>query len=102
MSPPTAAPPSWSRAPTPLPTFASGPCTSRPSVAPSTAVPRGTSGTTSPPSPAGPRHGYGVAHEACLQLGGEAGERQVAGPPEVAVAGAGGGPLGGCLLLTRG
>jgi acetyl-CoA acetyltransferase len=52
-------------------------------------------------------HGYGFLHEACLQLFGEAGERQVRrGPhgdraPEVAVAGAGGGPLGGCLLLTR-
>jgi acetyl-CoA acetyltransferase len=51
---------------------------------------------------AGRLHGYGFLHEACLQLWGEAGERQVAGPPEVAVAGAGGGPLGGCLLLTRG
>jgi acetyl-CoA acetyltransferase len=51
---------------------------------------------------AGRLHGYGFLHEACLQLWQEAGERQVAGPPEVAVAGAGGGPLGGCLLLTRG
>jgi acetyl-CoA acetyltransferase len=56
---------------------------------------------------AGRLHGYGFLHEACLQLFGEAGERQVRrGPrgdrmPEVAVAGAGGGPLGGCLLLTR-
>ena len=32
----------------------------------------------------------------------EAVKEAVAGPPEVAVAGAGGGPLGGCLLLTRG
>ncbi|MDZ7731898.1 MAG: thiolase family protein [Acidimicrobiia bacterium] len=47
-------------------------------------------------------HGYGFLHEACLQLRGGAGERQVAGDPEVAVAGAGGGPLAGCLLLTRG
>ena len=46
-------------------------------------------------------HGYGFLHEACLQLWGEAGERQVSGPPQVAVAAAGGGPLGGCLLLTR-
>jgi acetyl-CoA acetyltransferase len=50
---------------------------------------------------AGRLHGYGFLHEACTQLWGEAGERQVAGPPEVAVAAAGGGPLGGCLLLTR-
>jgi acetyl-CoA acetyltransferase len=45
-------------------------------------------------------HGFGFLHEACLQLWGEAGERQVGGDPEVAVAAAGGGPLGGCLLLT--
>jgi acetyl-CoA acetyltransferase len=49
---------------------------------------------------AGRLHGYGFLHEACLQLWGEAGERQVAGSPEVAVAAAGGGPLAGCLLLT--
>lgn len=47
-------------------------------------------------------HGYGLLHEACLQLRGEAGERQVAGNPEVAVAAAGGGNTCGCLLLTRG
>lgn len=47
-------------------------------------------------------HGYGFLHEACVQLWGEGGERQVPGNPEVAVAAAGGGPLGGCLLLTRG
>ncbi|HWW54362.1 MAG TPA: hypothetical protein VNY84_11365, partial [Acidimicrobiales bacterium] len=53
-------------------------------------------------------HGYSMLHEACTQLWGEAGERQVgeapgAGTkrPEVAVAGAGGGNLAGCLLLTR-
>jgi len=46
-------------------------------------------------------HGYGFLHEACLQLRGEGGERQVPGDPEVAVAAAGGGPLAGCLLLTR-
>jgi acetyl-CoA acetyltransferase len=45
-------------------------------------------------------HGYGFLHEACLQLRGEAGERQVRAP-EVAVVGVGGGPLGGCMLLTR-
>jgi acetyl-CoA acetyltransferase len=46
-------------------------------------------------------HGYGLLHEACLQLWGEGGDRQVAGPPEVAVAASGGGPLAGCLLLTH-
>ena len=50
---------------------------------------------------AGRLHGFGFLHEACVQLWGEAGARQVAGDPEVAVAGAGGGPLAGCLLLTR-
>jgi acetyl-CoA acetyltransferase len=46
-------------------------------------------------------HGYGFLHEACVQLWGEAGERQVPGDPEVGVAAAGGGPLAGALLLTR-
>jgi len=46
-------------------------------------------------------HGYGFLHEACVQLWGEGGARQVPGDPQVAVAAAGGGPLGGCLLLTR-
>ena len=51
---------------------------------------------------AGRLHGFGFLHEAVLQLRGGAGERQVPGPPEVAVVAAGGGPLGGCLLLTSG
>ena len=50
---------------------------------------------------AGRLHGYGFLHEACVQLWGEGGERQVAGDPAVAVAAAGGGTQGGCLLLTR-
>jgi acetyl-CoA acetyltransferase len=50
---------------------------------------------------AGRLHGYGFLHEACVQLWGEGGERQVGGNPRVAVAAAGGGPLGGCLLLSR-
>ncbi|MBA3653947.1 MAG: thiolase family protein [Actinobacteria bacterium] len=50
---------------------------------------------------AGRLHGYGFLHEAVAQLRGIAGERQVPGDPEVAVAAAGGGPLAGCLLLTR-
>jgi acetyl-CoA acetyltransferase len=50
---------------------------------------------------AGRLHGFGFLHEACVQLWGEGGERQVGGNPEVAIAAAGGGPLAGCLLLTR-
>ena len=50
---------------------------------------------------AGRLHGYGFLHEACVQLWGEGGERQVPGSPEVGIAAAGGGPLGGCLLITR-
>jgi acetyl-CoA acetyltransferase len=45
-------------------------------------------------------HGYGFLHEACTQLWGEGGARQVPGDPEVGVACAGGGPLAGALLLT--
>ena len=50
---------------------------------------------------AGRLHGFGFLHEACVQLWGEGGARQVAGDPRVGVAAAGGGPLGGCLLLVR-
>ena len=50
---------------------------------------------------AGRMHGYWVLHEACLQLRGQAGERQVARQPEVAVVSNGGGPIAGCILLTR-
>jgi acetyl-CoA acetyltransferase len=46
-------------------------------------------------------HGYGFLHEACVQLWGEGGARQVPDDPRVAVAAAGGGPLAGCLLLVR-
>ena len=51
---------------------------------------------------AGRLHGYGFLHEACVQLWGEAGDRQVGRYPEVAVAAAGGGPIAGCLLLSAG
>jgi acetyl-CoA acetyltransferase len=49
---------------------------------------------------AGRLHGNWVLHEACLQLRGEAGERQVP-RHEVAVVANGGGPIAGCMLLTR-
>jgi acetyl-CoA acetyltransferase len=49
---------------------------------------------------AGRMHGNWVLHEACLQLRGEAGERQVP-EHEVAVVSNGGGPIAGCMLLTR-
>jgi acetyl-CoA acetyltransferase len=49
---------------------------------------------------AGRMHGYWLLHETCLQLRGEAGERQVQRRPEVAVAAVGGGPIAGCILLT--
>ena len=49
---------------------------------------------------AGRMHGYWAVHEACLQLRGQAGERQVP-HPETAVVAAGGGPIAGCMLLTR-
>jgi acetyl-CoA acetyltransferase len=46
-------------------------------------------------------HGFGLLWETCTQLWGEAGERQVPGNPEVGIAAAGGGPLAGCLLVSR-
>jgi acetyl-CoA acetyltransferase len=48
----------------------------------------------------GRTHGLGYVHEACSQLWGRAGARQVA-PHQVAVVASGGGPLGGSLLLVR-
>jgi len=49
---------------------------------------------------AGRLHGFGMLHEACVQLRGEGGERQVRRRPEVAAVAAGGGPIAGCMLLT--
>jgi hypothetical protein len=44
-------------------------------------------------------HSFGHLYEACVQLRGEAGDRQVPGA-EVAAVSAGAGPLASCLLLT--
>ncbi len=49
---------------------------------------------------AGRLHGYGFFHEACLQLRGEAGARQVAKQPQVAAVAAGGGVTCGTFLLS--
>ena len=51
---------------------------------------------------AGRLHGFGFLHEACVQLRGEGGARQVAGGPQVAAVGNGGGPIGGAMLVTAG
>ncbi len=48
----------------------------------------------------GRTHGMGYVHEACTQLWGRGGARQIK-DPKVAVAAAGGGPLGGSLLLVK-
>lgn len=45
-------------------------------------------------------HGFGLLHEAVVQLRGDGAARQVPGGPEVAVVATGGGYPGGCLLLT--
>jgi acetyl-CoA acetyltransferase len=50
---------------------------------------------------AGRLHGYGHLYESCLQLRGEASDRQVPNTPEIAALGVGSGPLVGCMLLTR-
>ncbi len=49
---------------------------------------------------AGRLHGFGLLHEACMQLWGEGGERQVP-DARVAACGMGGGPLAGAMLLVR-
>ena len=54
---------------------------------------------------AGRLHGFGLLHEACLQMRGAAGDRQVrrdgGRPPAVAAVANGGGPIAGAMLLTN-
>ena len=50
---------------------------------------------------AGRLHGFGALLEACIQLRGEGGARQVPGRPEVAVVSSGAEMFTSCLLLTR-
>ncbi|EHJ62643.1 diterpenoid dioxygenase [Novosphingobium pentaromativorans US6-1] len=47
-------------------------------------------------------HGYGNMYQACLQLSGGAGERQIRNKPEVAVVSSGVGTFASSLLLTAG
>ncbi|MBW2424637.1 MAG: thiolase family protein [Deltaproteobacteria bacterium] len=49
----------------------------------------------------GRMHGYGPLLEACIQLRGEGGDRQVPGPPRVAAVTSGAEHFTSCLLLTR-
>ncbi|MEO6248246.1 MAG: thiolase family protein [Sphingomicrobium sp.] len=46
-------------------------------------------------------HGFGFAYEGVVQLRGDAGARQIAGDPKVAIATSGGGPMAAALLLAR-
>ena len=54
---------------------------------------------------AGRLHGFGLLHEACLQMRGAAGDRQVkregGRPPAVAAVANGGGPIAGAMILTN-
>jgi acetyl-CoA acetyltransferase len=50
---------------------------------------------------AGRMHGWGYVGEACTQLWGEGGSRQVSPQPKVGVVGSGGGVFAGALLLSR-
>jgi len=49
----------------------------------------------------GRMHGFGLFHEAVLQLRRQAGDRQVPDDPEVAAVANGGGEFAGCSLLSR-
>jgi acetyl-CoA acetyltransferase len=50
---------------------------------------------------AGRMHAYVQVHEACVQLWGRGGDRQVKGGPRVAALSTAGGPLAGAFLLVR-
>lgn len=50
---------------------------------------------------AGRLHAYGAVHEACTQLWGRGGARQVRGDPQVCATSTAGGPLAGAMLLVR-
>ncbi|CAN5810434.1 hypothetical protein BH10ACT9_BH10ACT9_05600 [soil metagenome] len=45
-------------------------------------------------------HGMGFLHEACIQMWGDGGQRQVPKTPEVVAVGVGGGPVAGSMLLS--
>ena len=49
---------------------------------------------------AGRLHGFGHLHEACTQIRGAAGARQLQPAPQVVAVANGGGPIAGCVLLT--
>jgi acetyl-CoA acetyltransferase len=49
---------------------------------------------------AGRLHAYGAVHEACSQLWGRAGDRQVLGDPQICATSTAGGPLAGAMLLV--
>lgn len=49
----------------------------------------------------GRSHGFGALHELCLQLRGEAGERQIPGGPDVGITSSGAEAFTSCMLLTR-
>ncbi len=50
---------------------------------------------------AGRLHAYGAVHEACTQLWGRGGARQVQGDPQICATSTAGGPLAGAMLLVR-
>jgi acetyl-CoA acetyltransferase len=50
---------------------------------------------------AGRLHAYGAVHEACTQLWGRGGARQVKGNPQICSTSTAGGPLAGAMLLVR-
>jgi len=50
---------------------------------------------------AGRVHGFGFAHEAVVQLRGEAGARQIERDMKVAAVTMGAGPMAGCMLLVK-